>query len=88
MRFALRAAGTLLLVGALGCGGDGVCVQICGRIRNQLIVDFGVPPNEINCSDSKWQKADTCEKCMQLLENDYGVARSPSPECLGNDGGQ
>ncbi len=66
----LSAAFALALLA--GCG-QSECVSDCESARPQLIQDFGVSPTDINCSDSKWAKATTCEQCQNIFETDYGV---------------
>lgn len=70
---------------ALGaCGsravGDAPCAQLCEDSRQKLIDSFGIPPEEVDCSDPAWQQADTCGKCEALFRDRFDV--KPTGVCV------
>lgn len=50
---------------------DPPCVRFCKDARDKLINNFGVPPEQIDCSERKWVEADTCSKCDEIVRRDY-----------------
>jgi hypothetical protein len=87
-RTILAAAAAALLLGACGepfaplegewwcrhgfCGVS-ECQRVCQRIRPQLIRDFGVLEDGVDCKDPQWRLASTCEECQLVLARDYGA---------------
>ena len=70
------------------CGGDGLmcpefappCVCFCLNIESKL--EDQIPDAKVNCWDSAWQAAHTCEDCLEVLEKLYDAsATSPAEIC-------
>ena len=63
----------LLLLVPLSIGGcaETYCEKECPKLRKELIENFGVPPEEIDCSDDKW--VGDCAHCGEVLQRDYAV---------------
>ncbi len=68
----------VMLVLASACG-ETPCERACSTTKPQLVRDFGVLSANVDCSDPKWRRADTCEKCRAVFESDYGVV--PTQSC-------
>ena len=53
---------------------DRPCQRMCkGGLREQLILDFGVLPQSVNCDDEKWLVPENCAECSAMLERVYAV---------------
>ncbi len=65
----------LLLLPVLALSGcrESYCQRLCDVARPQLIRDFAVPPEAVDCSAEKFAELDTCPQCEQLFEREYGV---------------
>jgi hypothetical protein len=59
-------------------GLESECAKVCLAIRDKLINNFGVPPEQLNCTDGKWQL--DCEACKQLLDHEWGIG-TPQGYC-------
>jgi hypothetical protein len=66
-------AGLLFALVIASCGGSGEsqCEKYCDSIRDQLIMNFDVQPDQINCADPEWDTG--CQQCLMTLESKYGV---------------
>ena len=76
-----RWVGALILaLGLAGCAGA-PCVEKCEEIREKLIKNFGYSESEVDCAHPKWDQADTCVACKELLRGDYDVSPSDPNFC-------
>ncbi|MBL8912911.1 MAG: hypothetical protein JNM17_19615 [Archangium sp.] len=59
-------------------GSDAVaCAAICEQVKPQLIRDFAVLPQSINCAD--FNVATTCRGCDALFQSKFGVQLTQCP---------
>jgi hypothetical protein len=49
------------------------CVTTCTNVREQLIRDFAILPEQIDCLHQDFQQATDCQSCGRVLERWYGV---------------
>jgi hypothetical protein len=79
----------LLAALAISCGGhtattpdsgETSCQRFCDLIRPQLIENFGVKPNQIDCADSQWDTND-CQQCEAEVLSDFGVQVTQDQAC-------
>lgn len=81
-RLSLAVPGWLvcgLVLCGVSCGeNESVCRRLCRDIRLTLITNFAVDPNEIDCSDDKWDG--NCAHCKEVLARDYEAAPE-DPSC-------
>ena len=54
-----------LAVASYGCG-ESQCQRFCEKVRGDLIKDFGVSPDQINCADKQWDT--DCQQCFFILQ--------------------
>ena len=54
------------------------CIAMCERARPQLIRDFGIRPEAIDCP-RQFAGANTCAECARRLEANFGVLPAGCP---------
>lgn len=76
----LSVALVLILALTCACSSDdshadsavaSACERTCITVRQDLIDDFGVAPQRIDCADPMW-KGD-CQHCRELLLREFSV---------------
>lgn len=49
------------------------CVALCQRVKTQLVRDFGVPADQLDCSAATYVAARDCASCQNVFRMGYGV---------------
>lgn len=78
-----RCLGAIMLVWGLAACGGSPCADKCDEIKDSLLSNFGFSEAQVNCTDAKWDQADTCQACRLLLKADYDISPEGEEFCEG-----
>lgn len=53
------------------------CEEICASVRGKLIENFGVPPEQVDCTDPMW--VGDCAHCSEVLRREFEIVPEACP---------